>query len=101
VKAYPQHRLVHRWRDKIADARVPYLKRYGAERPAVGEPDKTPLKGVKQLDEGLHRRLLMAILVFDMGCAHQDADEINAAGKALVEAWHAVTTAMSKEAKAA
>jgi hypothetical protein len=93
MKTYPQRGLVGRWRDAIWVAAAPYRKRYGADRPAVGEVVE-PLLPVKRLDEALHGRLLLAIRAFDQACADQDPDRIATAGAALVAAWKEVTAAI-------
>ena len=52
------------------------------------------LHDLKMADAERHARLLEAIASLDLACAHEQPQEIAAAGKALVKEWKAVVAFM-------
>jgi hypothetical protein len=52
------------------------------------------LHDLQTADAERHARLLAAIAALDFACAHQQPDEIAAAGNALVREWKAVVAFM-------
>lgn len=54
------------------------------------------LHDLKMADADRHGRLLAAIHALDLACAHEQSQEIAAAGKAVVAEWKAVIAFMRK-----